>query len=54
VAVKPKSGRPKVLSNEDCNKIFAACTINKKAQKKQQHHIAYEEGFEACQRTIET
>jgi hypothetical protein len=31
VAVKPKSVRPKVLSNEDCNKIFAACTVNKKA-----------------------
>jgi hypothetical protein len=34
VAVKPKSGRQKVLSNEDCNKIFATCTVNKKAWKK--------------------
>jgi hypothetical protein len=32
VAVKPKAGRPKVLSESDCNKIFAACTVSKKAQ----------------------
>jgi hypothetical protein len=43
-----------VLSNEDCNKIFAACTINKKARKKRFHHVAAKEGFEACRRTIET
>ena len=35
VAVKPKAGRPKVLSKSDCNKIFAAGTASKKAQKKQ-------------------
>jgi hypothetical protein len=31
VAVKPKTGRPKVLSELDCNEIFAACTASKKA-----------------------
>ena len=31
VAVKPKAGRPKVLSELDCNAIFAACTASKKA-----------------------
>ena len=35
VAVKPKAGRPKVLSESDCNEIFAACTASKKAWKKQ-------------------
>jgi hypothetical protein len=35
VAVKPKAGRPKVLSESDCNAIFAACTASKKAQRKQ-------------------
>ena len=54
VAVKPKTGRPKVLSESDCNEIYAACTASKKARRKQQHHVALEEGFEACRRTIET
>ena len=27
VAIKPKTGRPKVLSPNDCKQIFAACTI---------------------------
>jgi hypothetical protein len=35
VAVKPKTGRPKVLSESDCNAIFAACTASKKARRKQ-------------------
>ena len=35
VAVKPKTGRPKVLSESDCNEIFAACTASKKARRKQ-------------------
>jgi hypothetical protein len=35
VAVKPKTGRPKVLSDADCNVIFAACTVDKKARKRQ-------------------
>lgn len=35
VKVKPKTRRPKVLSNKDCNTIFAACTANKRAQKRQ-------------------
>ncbi len=35
VAIKPKTGRPKVLSLDDCNQIFAACTANKKARQKQ-------------------
>jgi len=35
VATKPKGGRPKVLSDSDCNVIFAACTASKKARKKQ-------------------
>jgi hypothetical protein len=35
VAVKPKAGRPKVLSKSDCNEIFAACTASKEARKKQ-------------------
>jgi hypothetical protein len=53
-AVKPKTGRPKALNELECNAIFAACTASKKARKKRQHHIALEEGFEACRRTIET
>jgi hypothetical protein len=48
VAVKSKTGRPKILDEVDCNAIFAACTASKKAQKKRQHYIALEEGFEAC------
>ncbi len=35
VAVKPKIGRPKVVSDADGNSIFAACTVNKKARKRQ-------------------
>jgi hypothetical protein len=35
VAVKPKASRPKVLSELDCNAIFAACTASKKAWRKQ-------------------
>jgi hypothetical protein len=35
VAVKPKTGRPKVLTNADCAVIFAACTANKKARRRQ-------------------
>jgi len=35
VTVKAKTGRPKILSDENCNTIFAACTVNKKARKKQ-------------------
>ena len=31
VAVKPKSSRPKVLSELDCNTIFAACTALKES-----------------------
>jgi hypothetical protein len=53
VAVKKKIGRPPVLSNEDCNKIFAACTKDKKSRKKQQYLIALNEGFTTCRRTIE-
>jgi hypothetical protein len=54
VAVKPKTRRLKVLSDEDCDKIFVACTVDKKARKKRFHHVGLEEGFEACRRTIET
>jgi|SRR6266487_6862153 hypothetical protein len=35
VAVKPKTRRPKVLSELDCNTIFTACTASKKARRKQ-------------------
>jgi hypothetical protein len=35
VAVKPKTGRPKVLTNIDYTVIFAACTVSKKACRKQ-------------------
>ena len=30
VAIKPKTGRPPILSSKDCNDIFAACTKDKK------------------------
>src|SRR5450432_3222724 len=42
VAIKPKTGRPPILSSKDCNDIFAACTKDKKNRQKQQHHIALE------------
>jgi hypothetical protein len=48
VAVKPKTGRPKVLSDEDCDKIFVAYIVDKKARKKRFHHVSLEEGFKAC------
>ena len=48
VAVKTKTRQPKVLSDEDCDKIFVACTIDKKARKKLFYHVGLEEGFKAC------
>ena len=32
VVVKPKTGRLKALGDADCDIIFAACTVDKKAQ----------------------
>ena len=52
--MKKKSRRPLVLSVDNVTEIFKACTLNKKNRKKQQHHVAAEEGFTACRRTIET
>ena len=52
VSVKKKSGRPLVLLVNDIIEIFKACTFNKENCKKQQHHVAVEEGFKACRRTI--
>ena len=46
------SGRPKVLSDEDCMTSFKACTQDKKSRMKQQHHVSLEEGFEACRRVV--
>ena len=54
VSVKKKSRRPLVLSVNDITEIFKACTLNKENRKKQQHHIAVEEGFKAYRRTIKT
>ena len=54
VSVKKNSGRPLVLSVNDIIEIFKACILNKENYKKQQHHIAAEEGFKAYRRIIET
>jgi len=54
VSVKEKSGRPLILLVNNVTEIFKAYTLNKKNCKKQQHHIAAEEGFEVYKKTIET
>jgi hypothetical protein len=48
VAVKLKTRQLKVLSDEDCNKIFVAYTVDKKARKKRFYYVGLEEGFKAC------
>jgi hypothetical protein len=45
--------KPK-LTDKDLNKIFVACTLNKKQRKKLQYIVAAELGFDVCRRTIET
>lgn len=54
VTRKQGSGRLQVISDEEIIKLFQACTLNKKQQKKLQHQVAAEEGFDGCRRTIET
>ncbi|OCK91859.1 uncharacterized protein K441DRAFT_664084, partial [Cenococcum geophilum 1.58] len=54
VSVKKKSGRPLVLLVNDVIEIFKACILNKENYKKQQYHVAVEEGFKAYRRTIKT
>jgi hypothetical protein len=54
VSVKEKSGRPLVLLVDDITDIFKACALDKKNSKKWRHHVAVEEGFKACRRTIKT
>ena len=41
------------LLEEDIQLIFEACTANKKARAKRQHHVAYELGFNQSRWTIE-
>jgi hypothetical protein len=54
VARKGESGAKLKLTDDDLNKIFVACTLNKKQYKKLQYIVAAELGFDICLRTIET
>jgi hypothetical protein len=46
LAIRPKIGRPPTLSEEDKDKIFAACTKDRESRKRLQHLVVEEEGFE--------
>src|SRR5450432_2355176 len=53
LAIRPKSGRPPVLSEVDKDKIFEAYTKDKESRKRLQYQIVEEEGFEVSRTTIE-
>jgi hypothetical protein len=54
VARKGGSRAKLKLTDDDLNKIFVACTLNKKQYKKLQYIVAAELDFDICRRTIET
>jgi hypothetical protein len=54
VARKGGSRAKLKLTDDNLNKIFVACTLNKKQHKKLQYIVAAELGFDICWRTIET
>ena len=54
VDVKPKNGRPPVLSEIDKNIIFDICTKDREFREKRRHIIARKLGYQCFRSTIES